>query len=579
MNRLLTLLTSVSDGVDVDWDREEAATDTDADRRMIRSLRVVARMTEGRTLEATEKSSFRDVHPGRHGTFELIEPIGGGTYGWVWKARDLRLNRLVAIKILEAGGPWLEEARRLATIRHPHVVTIHSIETLDGQPALVMELIDGRTLDRILDESGRLGASELVSWGSDLCRALAAVHGAGIIHQDVKAQNVMREEGGRIVLMDFGGRGGTPRYMAPELFNGVPASTRSDVYSLGILLYHLATGAFPSEARTMDELKRAHETQTLRPVLDLRPDLSPRLATVIDTAIHRDPARRWASAGDMERALRGGAESETTPKVVIPDPRLRRRNITLITTAFVLAGAAVVWSVMQDRKSTGPLPQSATSVVTTASSPLLNHGPSAIPAGYYSVEAAFYRGRKQRVRLDKGDRVAPGDSVSLRVQGSEPLHVYVVNEDEAGHAYLLFPSPGLVPQNPLPAATPIILPGTQNDQPFYWQVTSGGGTEHLLVIASPRPLPSLETELEALGHPKPGAPIRFAELPPSSLNQLRGLGGLVHDGSASGPAPRTAAGAPQTQRLFELAEPLSGSPDTTSGVWMRRLELENPARP
>jgi len=574
MNRLLALLTSVSDGIEVDWDKEEAASESEADRRMIRSLRVVAGLTESRTLDDTAQS-FRNVRPGRHGVFELVEPIGGGTYGWVWRAQDVRLDRHIAIKVLEQGGPWLEEARRLATIRHPHVVTIHSIETLDGHPALVMELIEGRTLDRILDESGRLGASELVSWGSDLCRALAAVHGAGIIHQDIKAQNVMREEGGRIVLMDFGGRAGTPRYMAPELFEGEPASTRSDIYSLGMLLYHLATGAFPSDARTMDELKRAHATGSLKPVLDLRPDLPPRLATVIDTAIHPDPTRRWASAGDLERALRAETDSEYVERTAAPNVKYRNWSKPVIAAAFVFAAAFLAWSIAAHRNPSLPEP-----VATHAVSPeISNPDPPVIPAGSYSIEAAFYRGRQQRVRLDKGDRVAPGDSVSLRVQSSASLNVYVVNEDDAGHAFLLFPSPGLTPENPLPAATPVVLPGKQNDEPFYWQVTSGGGTEHLLVIASPRPLPALETELAALGRPKPGAPVRFAELPPASLNQLRGLGGLVHEGSSSAPTPHAGVGSAQTERLFELAEPLGMSADTTSGVWMRRLELENPAHP
>ena len=572
MRRLLTLLTSVSDGVEVDWDKEEAASESDADRHMIRSLRVVAKMTKSRTLDATEKSSFRDVHPGRHGTFDLLEPIGGGTYGWVWRARDLRLDRLVAIKILEEGGPWLEEARRLATVRHPHVVTIYSIDSLNGQPALVMELIQGRTLDRILEESGRLGASELASWGSDLCRALAAVHGAGIIHQDVKAQNVMREEGGRIVLMDFGGRGGTPRYMAPELFEGAPPSTRSDIYSLGMLLYHLATGAFPTNARTMDELKRAHAAGALKPVLDMRPDLPPRLATVIDNAVHPDPARRWPSAGDMERALRGGAEPQSLGTTSVPDPAYRKWTKPVIAAAFVFAAALLTWQMIAHRNPS--LPEH---VVNHAASP---QNPSTaspfIPAGSYSIEAAFYRGRHQRVRLDKGDRVAPGDSVSLRIHTSTSLHVYVVNEDDAGNAFLLFPSPGLVPENPLPAETSIVLPGKHDDEPFYWQVTSGGGTEHLLVIASPRPLPALDKELSALSRPQPGAPIRFAELP-RSLDLVRGLGGLVND-SPGHSVPQATDQAP-ANRLFELAEPLEDEPDTTSGVWMRRLELENPARP
>ena len=573
MNRLLSLLTSVSDGVDVDWDKEEAATDRDADRRMIRSLRLVAKLTESRTLDQTEKNPFREVGPGRHGTFELLEPLGGGTYGWVWRARDLRLDRLVAIKLLENEGPWLDEARRLATIRHPNVVTIYGIETVLGQPALIMELIEGRTLDRILETSGRSGAAELVSWGGDLCRALAAVHRAGIIHQDLKAQNVMREEGGRIVLMDFGGRAGTPRYMAPELLRREPATPQSDLYALGILLYHLATGTFPTDARTMHELQAAHASGTLKPVLDARPDLPPRLAAIIDRAIDPDPARRWASAGDMERALR----AETGSEPVIPAPNLGRRRTrnALVATTLLVGGAVLILWTGAHRNPPASLPQTGTAVTDAPVEPR----PAAIPAGFYSVDAAFYRGRQQRVRLDRGDRVAPGDSVSLRIQGSAPLHVYVVNEDDGGNAFLLFPSPGLLPENPLPAGAPVVLPGKKDGEPFNWQVTSGGGTEHLVIIASPRPLPALDQELAALRRPEPGAPIRFPALHPASRDLVRGLGGLVQGGNSGEPGQARTPGAIPAGRLFELAEPLGDRPDTASGVWMRRLELENPARP
>src|SRR5205814_875914 len=141
----------------------------------------------------------------------------------------------------------------------------------DERVGLWMELLRGATLEQQLAAHGSFSAREATLVGIDLCGALAAIHAAGLIHRDVKAQNVMREAGGRIVLMDLGtgreadGRGlravpelaGTPLYLAPEIFLGAPASARTDLYSLGVLLYHLVTGSFPVRATTMDELEAA----------------------------------------------------------------------------------------------------------------------------------------------------------------------------------------------------------------------------------------------------------------------------------------------------------------------------------
>src|SRR4051812_42389118 len=141
-----------------------------------------------------------------------------------------------------------------------------------------MELVRGVTLEQQIAAHGPLSAREAAAVGIDLCRALAAIHAAGLIHRDVKAQNVMREDGGRIVLMDLGtgreihqaGRpvspdlAGTPLYLAPEIFSGAPASERTDLYSLGVLLYHLVTGSFPVRATTIPELQAGHATGGVR---------------------------------------------------------------------------------------------------------------------------------------------------------------------------------------------------------------------------------------------------------------------------------------------------------------------------
>src|SRR6185437_5147759 len=161
------------------------------------------------------------------------------------------------------------EGRLLARIRHPNVITVHGVEIHEGRVGLCMELVRGTTLEDVLRKRGSFSAREAALVGIDLCRALAAIHAAGLIHRDVKAQNVMREDGGRIVLMDLGtgreaddhaGRAirelaGTPLYLAPEIFVGAAASALTDVYSLGVLLYRLVSGAFPVRAATVDELE------------------------------------------------------------------------------------------------------------------------------------------------------------------------------------------------------------------------------------------------------------------------------------------------------------------------------------
>ena len=147
----------------------------------------------------------------RWGRLELLELVGKGTFGEVYRARDAQLQREVAVKLLHVGRPhdglvdrMLHEARALARVQHPNVVIVHDAEERDGRVGLCMEFVRGRTLEQLLLAEGPRGAREAALIGQDLCQALAAVHAAGLVHRDVKAQNVMRENGGRVVLMDFG---------------------------------------------------------------------------------------------------------------------------------------------------------------------------------------------------------------------------------------------------------------------------------------------------------------------------------------------------------------------------------------
>ena len=207
-----------------------------------------------------------------------------------------------------------------------NVVIVHDAEERDGRVGLCMEFIRGRTLAEILSSEGARGAREAALIGQDLCQALAAVHAAGLVHRDIKAQNVMREQGGRIVLMDFGaglalgdaqaraGRiTGTPLYLAPEVLEHGQASVRSDIYSLGVLLYHLVTKDYPVRGQTPAELIEAHHHGRVRRLRDVAPALPAWFVRVVEKAIAPTPADRFATAGEFEAALVGRKTAKAWP--------------------------------------------------------------------------------------------------------------------------------------------------------------------------------------------------------------------------------------------------------------------------
>jgi serine/threonine-protein kinase len=253
--------------------------------------------------------------------------VGTGSFGTVFKAWDPRLDREVALKLLHfrsidaaAASAVINEGHLLAQIRHPNVVIVFGADYFEGTVGLWMEFVKGQTLKDILGEQGPYSSQEAQVIGLDLCHALAAVHHAGCLHCDIKAQNVMRESGGRIVLMDFGAGAvinagaelpmkilGTPLYMAPEVLMGDRPTVRSDLYSLGILLYHLVSGEFPITGASPDELRKAHLQKRRRLLRDVRPDLPSAFVHLIDVATAVLPEQRPDSAGAMEILLEEAA--------------------------------------------------------------------------------------------------------------------------------------------------------------------------------------------------------------------------------------------------------------------------------
>jgi len=355
---LSKLSASIADGESIDWDAVRALASDDEVRKLVDYLRIVAGVADvhrsqvadtfeipGEPASALTATQIEEPGVQRWGHLLLVRKIGEGAYGEVYEALDTWLDHPRALKLLKpqaaartSAREVLHEARKLVRVRHPNVVMVHGADSHDGRIGFWMDLIEGQTLEERVQE-GRLSAGEAIYIGQELCRALAAVHHANLLHRDIKAQNVMRaSDGGRIILMDFGagefrdapsnGRPqGTPLYLAPELFGGGPATIESDVYALGVLLYYVVTGQFPVMGNSYADLALNHARGVRRHLRDARPDLPDAFVNVIERATDPDPAKRFQSAGDFHSALedREGVirtATEPLPHVIVSEPPL-----------------------------------------------------------------------------------------------------------------------------------------------------------------------------------------------------------------------------------------------------------------
>ena len=257
------------------------------------------------------------------GPLIVHEKIGRGSFGDVYRAWDPRLDREVALKLIpedisaSAASPVVEEGRLLARVRHPNVMVVYGAERIDGRVGIWTEYIRGETLASEVARRGPLPAEEAVRIGADVCAALEAVHAAGLLHRDVKAQNILRDANGRIVLGDFGTGieiaedagvsdpqiAGTPLYLAPEVIEGKPATIGSDLYGVGVLLYFLVTGdircAVARSPRSSARMPRRERVspRAARPICRTR-------SSIIETLLATDPDHRYQTAGAAEAALR-----------------------------------------------------------------------------------------------------------------------------------------------------------------------------------------------------------------------------------------------------------------------------------
>lgn len=260
--------------------------------------------------------------------YQLLELIGEGGFARVFKARDVRLDRLVAIKVIRpdyAGAKtFVDRFRRegvaLAKLRHPGIVPIYDIRERDELIYYVMPFVEGKTLRARLDQSRSIPPHEAHRIFNELCDAIAAAHRVGIVHRDIKPDNVILEGNlGNVLLMDFGiakavseenqtltASGvlvGTPRYMSPEQASGAEVDQRSDIYSLGVLAYEMVTGHLPFDGENTQELIAQHLTAEPRPVRRINPSIPKGLAEVITRCLAKDPAQRFRDAAELSSRL------------------------------------------------------------------------------------------------------------------------------------------------------------------------------------------------------------------------------------------------------------------------------------
>jgi serine/threonine protein kinase/Tol biopolymer transport system component len=263
--------------------------------------------------------------------YEVVERLGEGSVGTVYKARDTKLDRLVALKILpsyragddETAERFEREARAISTLNHPNIATIYAIERAAGLLFLVLEYLPGGTLQTKLSDlrarSERLSVQEIIDHGLQISSGLAHAHQRGVLHRDVKSENVLFAEDGSLKVTDFGlakmqldqsltEEGsvlGTPAYMAPEQFQGHQSDHRADVYSFGVLLYELAAGRLPFD--TYHDAALQYDVVNTRPpaLREIRQDLPAALEHLVDRMLEKDPARRPASMSAVVAELQG----------------------------------------------------------------------------------------------------------------------------------------------------------------------------------------------------------------------------------------------------------------------------------
>ena len=364
---LLAIANDVVERRAVDWQERLAANPEHG--QVLQNLRRIDELAAGfdrgeeeaPSVESGDRQKAQTTFTWGH--LQVKERIGEGSFGEVYRAFDPILQRDVALKLKrdEAPAPsiataFIEEARRLARVRHSNVLAVHGADVHEGRVGLWSDFLVGSTLEQEIETHGPFPAPRAVDLALALADALVAVHQAGLVHGDVKASNVMLEQDGNVVLMDFGAGAdlgsdpdghspaGSPLSMAPELFADGRATQASDIYSLGVLLYRMLAGCYPVTAKTFDELAAHHRQSTRAPLGPERVAFPRSLKRLLGRLLAPNAAQR-PSAIDTAERLRWIQEA----------PRRRRRRAAVTAVVLSLAVGTVTATVgyIQAHRSEG----------------------------------------------------------------------------------------------------------------------------------------------------------------------------------------------------------------------------------
>jgi serine/threonine-protein kinase len=342
------------------------------------------------------------------GNFRILECLGSGGAGMIWKAEDVTLGRLVALKALRpelaADGEMAErfraEARTLAKLSHPNVASLYSLIEDEEGLFLVLEYVEGNTLAALLATSGPLPFDSAFALFHQVLDGVGHAHEAGVVHRDLKPANLMVDARGRVKVMDFGiarmqGAArtthhgklvGTPEYMSPEQVRGEDATLRSDLYCLGIVLFEMLTGQPPFRAPASFELMRAQLEDAPPDPCTLRRDLDPRVGSALLRALAKAPAERFASTRELQEALRRAGASRRGATIVpvwrdVAPATAASEAPTLLSTASAIDPSA-------ETLASSP-PADGAQPISAAESPAASAPPSVPAALETDIDAAF----------------------------------------------------------------------------------------------------------------------------------------------------------------------------------------------